>query len=260
MTIVLLGVSLCGSVSGCGFLERVTSTPSITELPAHPDEITATAPSSTSATAMATGGDNAADDSVAGQTSDGSTEPSATVTRKGPEPGPLQAVERLVVVESMGLGLAAPTLFTEIDPEDYSAGTAALDQLSRQMGLSPEQVRTALLDQVDRMVIGEGDDGGPASIIVVRTPLETLPSASLLRRDLGSLPGGAVSKVSRTDTPAGTAVRAVYRIGSAGDYHYGEALYLEADDAVVSVTMTARTPAEARRLTDRVVKTVRIID
>lgn len=260
MTIVLLGVSLSGSVSGCGFVERLTSTPSITELPSHPDEISATAPPTTSATALATGGNDQADGSVAGPGSGGSTEPSATVTRKGPEPGPLQAVERLVVVESVGLGLAAPTLFGEIDPEDYAAGSAALDQLARQMGLDAEQVRTALLDQVERMVVGQGDDGRPASIVVVLTPLETLPSASLLRTDIGSVLGGTVTKVTRPATPVGTGVRATYRLGSAFGQQYGEALYVETEEGVVSVTATAWSAAEAKRMADRVVKTLRAID
>ena len=83
------------------------------------------------------------------------------------------------------------------------------------MGLDPEQVRTALLDQVERMVIGQGDDGRPASIVVVLTPLETLPSASLLRRDIGSVAGRHRLKGQPTLPPPRHCVRAVYRIGSA---------------------------------------------
>ena len=62
--------------------------------------------------------------------------------------------------------------------------------------------------------------------------LETLPSASLLRRDIGSLLGGTVTKVSRT-LPPPRALRCAPSTGSGppGDYQYGEALYVETDEA-----------------------------
>ncbi len=55
-------------------------------------------------------------------------------------------------------------------------------------------------------------------------------------------------------------MRAVYRLGSACGQHYGEALYVETDEGVVSVTVTAWSAAEAKRMADRVVKTLRVID
>jgi hypothetical protein len=252
MTIVLLGVSLCGSVSGCGFVERVTSTPSITDLPTHPDEITPTAAvpgaAGGTATADATGVPVAA-------------APTSTQARPSlPEPGALLATERLVVVDTVGLGFAAPTLATEIDPEEYVEGSAALDELSRLMGLSPTQVRNGLLDQIDRMVTGVGDDGRILSIVVARVPTGELPTERLIREGIGATMNGTVTRVSRPVTAAGKVVQAVYRLGTDGDHHYGEAIYVETPEAVASVTVTAGSAAEARRVGSRVLTTLRTIE
>ena len=163
---VVLGVSLTG-LGGCGVVDRVMSTPTITEVPSQPDEITPTVP--------------APGDPAATATADASGAPVAATPRstparpKLPEPGPLQATERLVVVDSLGIGFAAPTISTEIDPEKYVEGSAALDELSRMMGLSPAQVRNGLLDRIDRMVTAVGDDGRITSIVVTRIPSTTCP-------------------------------------------------------------------------------------
>jgi hypothetical protein len=252
LTIVLLGVSLCGSVSGCGFVERVTSTPSITELPTHPDEITPTATvpgaASETATAEATGIPVAV---------------APTSTQAGPrlpEPGGLLATERLIVVESLGIGFAAPTLSTEIDPEKYVEGSAALEELSRVMGLSSAQVRNGLLNRIDRMVTAVGEDGRITSIVVTRIPSTELPTEALVRQGVGATMSGTVTKVDRPTTAAGKSIHAVYRLGTAGDYHYGEAVYLDTAEGAVSVAVTAGSGAEARRVASRVLTTLRTIE
>jgi hypothetical protein len=251
---VLLGVSLCGVVSGCGFVERVVATPTITELPSEPDAVTPTAPVD-GASGSVTPGPTVTPDAPAG------AKPSATPDRsRWPDPAPLQPTERLVVVDTLGIGFAAPTLATEIDPEEYVEGSAALDELSRVMGLSPSQVRTGLLNQIDRMVTGVGDDGRMTSLVVARVATGELPTEELIRQGLGVTMNGDVTRVSRPATPAGTAVHAVYRLGTAGDYHYGEAVYLETPEAVASVTVTAGSAAEARRLGGRVLATLRVIE
>jgi hypothetical protein len=128
------------------------------------------------------------------------------------------------------------------------------------MGLSPSQVRNGLLNQIDRMVTGVGDDGRMTSMVVARVATGELPTEELLRQGLGVTMNGDVTRVSRPATPAGTAVHAVYRLGTAGDYHYGEAVYLQTPEAVASVTVTAGSAAEARRLGGRVLATLRVIE
>ncbi|MDF2091289.1 hypothetical protein P0Y31_02955 [Knoellia sp. 3-2P3] len=253
VAVAVTGVALTG-LAGCGVVERVMATPTITELPSAPDAVTPTAPvdgASGAATPVAT----VTPDASAGAT------PSAAPDRSGwPDPSPLESTERLVVVDSLGIGLAAPTLFREIDPEDYLEGSAALDELAGQMGLTPAQLRNGMLNQLDRMVVGAGDDGMPASIVVTRTPLGELPSASLIRRDTADLLGGTVSRVRRIETPAGPAVHAVYRLGSTWANQHGEAFYLETPETVVSINVTSFSASEAKRLGTRVVKTLRPIE
>jgi hypothetical protein len=250
----VLGVSLAGSLAGCGVVERVMSTPTITALPSEPDTITPAVPGDGapgSAAPVAT----VTPDASAGAT------PASPPDRSGwPDPAPLQATERLVVVDNLGVGLAAPMLFMEIDPEDYLEGSAALDELADQMGLTPAQLRNGVLNQLDRMVVGTGDDGMPASIVVTRTPLGELPSASLIREEIADLLGGTVSKVGRAETPAGPAVHAVYRMGPDWANQHGEAFYLPTPEAVVSVNVTAFSATEAKRLGARVTTTLRIIE
>lgn len=251
---VVFGVSLTG-LGGCGVVDRVMSTPTITEVPSQPDEITPTVPVPGDPSATATG---AATDVTGAPVA---ATPSATPVRPKLQPGPLQGTERLVVVDSLGIGFAAPTLFMEIDPEKYLEGTAALDELSAQMGLSPDQLRNGMLNQLDRMVVGRGDDGRTASIVVARTPLDGLPSGALIRKDIAGLLGGTVTGVTRVTTPAGPAVRAVYRIGPKQFLQHGEALYLETPDgAVASVTVTSFSAAESKRMGARAVKTLRFIE
>lgn len=251
MTIVLIGVSVTG-LGGCGVVDRVMSTPTITEVPSQPDEITPTVP--------VPGASDGTDTDEATGAPVAATSKSTPVRPKLPEPGGLQATERLVVVDRLGLGFAAPTLFMEIDPEKYLEGTAALDELAGQMGLSPDQLRNGLLNQLDRMVVGRADDGRTASIVVARTPLDGLPSAALIRKDIAGLLGGTVASVTRVATPAGPAVRAVYRIGPQQLLQHGEAFYVEtAEGAVASVTVTSFSAAESKRMGARVVKTLRVI-
>jgi hypothetical protein len=251
---LVLGVSLAGSLAGCGVVERVMATPTITALPSEPDLVTPTVPVE-GASGAVTPVPTVTPDASAGAT------PSSAPDRSGwPDPGPLQPTERLVVVDTVGLGLAAPTLFREIDPEDYLEGSAALEELADQMGLTPAQLRNGMLNQLDRMVVGAGDDGMPASIVVTRTPLGNLPSASLIRGEIADLLGGTVGKVKRVETPAGPAVHAVYRLGSTWANQYGEAFYLETPEAVVSINVTSFSAAEAKRLGTRVLRTLRTID
>ena len=47
-----------------------------------------------------------------------------------------------------------------------------------------------------------------------------------------------VTRVDRPITAAGRSVHAVYRLGTAGDYHYGEAVYLDTSEGGVSVAVT----------------------
>lgn len=248
---VVLGVSLT-ALAGCGVVDRALSTPTITEVPSQPDAVT---PTSQVAGPDQTGAGEATAAPAA-------TAPSRAPARpRLPEPGGLQATERLVVVDSLGLGFAAPMLFMEIDPKQYLEGTAALDELARGMGLSPDQLRNGLLNQLDRVVVGRADDGRTASIVVARAPLDGLPSAALIRKDIVGLLGGTVGSVSRVTTPAGPAVRAVYRIGSRQSPQHGEAFYLEtAEGAVASLTVTSFSAAESRRLGARVVRTLRVIE
>ncbi|MDF2145089.1 hypothetical protein [Knoellia sp. p5-6-4] len=252
MAVLVTAVVLTG-LAGCGVVERVMATPTITDLPSAPDVVTPTAPvdGASGSAPVAT----VTPDASAGAT------PSSAPDRSGwPDPSPLEATERLVVVDSLGIGFAAPTLSTEIDPEKYVEGSAALDELAGQMGLTPSQLRNGMLNQLDRMVVGAGDDGMPASIVVTRTPLGELPSASLIRRDTADLLGGTVSKVRRIETPAGPAVHAVYRLGSTWANQHGEAFYLETPEAVVSINVTSFSASEAKRLGTRVLTTLRIIE
>jgi len=260
LTGVVLGVSLAGLVSGlagCGVVDRVMATPTITELPSQPGEIAPTVPVA-GASGSTDGRETTGAPVVAVPSTPSSSAPAGP---KLPQPGGLQPTERLVVVDQLGLGFAAPTLFMEIDPEKYLEGTAALDELAGQMGLSPDQLRNGLLNQLDRMVVGRADDGRTASIVVARTPLDGLPSAALIRKDIGGLLGGTVSSVTRVATPAGPAVRAVYRIGPQKFLQHGEAFYLATTDgAVASVTVTSFSAAESKRMGARVVKTLRLLE
>jgi hypothetical protein len=252
VAVAVTGVALTG-LAGCGVVERVMATPTITELPSAPDVVTPTAPvdGASASTPVAT----VTPDASAGAT------PSAEPDRSGwPDPSPLEPTERLVVVDSLGLGFAAPTLSTEIDPEEYVEGSAALEELSRVMGLSPAQVRNGLLNRIDRMVTAVGDDGRIASIVVTRIPSTDLPTEALVRHGVGATMSGTVTKVDRPTTAAGTSIHAVYRLGTAGDYHYGEAVYLDTSEGAVSVAVTAGSAAEARRLGGRVLKTLRTIE
>ena len=251
-----MGASLSG-VAGCGVVDRVMASPTITAVPSQPDEITPTAPVPGASGTPASDGTAPPGGSIA------ATAPaprSTPVMPKLPEPGGLQPTERLVVVDSLGIGFAAPTISTEIDPDQYAEGSAALDELARVMRLTPAQVRSGLLDRIDRMVTAVGDDGRVASIVVTRIPSTELPTEALIRQGIGATLKATVTRVDRPVTAVGKSVHAVYRLGAAGNYHYGEAVYVDTSEGGVSVTVTAGSAAEAKRLGGRVLKTLRTVE
>ena len=242
-------------VGGCGVVDRVMATPTITAVPSQPDEITPTVPVPGASGAPASAGSSNAGSSTA------PSPRSTPVTPKLPEPGGIQPTERLVVVDSLGIGFAAPTLFMEIDPEKYFKDSAALDELAKGMGVSPDALRNGVLNQVDRMVVGRADDGRTASIIVSRLPLDALPTQATIRREITGMLGGTVTEVTRVVTPAGPVVRADYRVGPQNFRQYREQLYLETPDgAIASVTVTTFSAAERQRMGARVLKTLRTIE
>jgi hypothetical protein len=249
----VVGGSLTG-LAGCGVVDRVMATPTITAVPSQPDEITPTVPVAGASGAPVSDGTSTA------AASPGATPRSTPARPKLPEPGGIDPTERLIVVENLGIGFAAPTLSTEIDPEKYVEGSAALEELSRVMGLSSAQVRNGLLNRIDRMVTAVGNDGRVASIVVTRIPSTELPTEALVRQGVGATMSGTVTRVDRPTTAAGKSIHAVYRLGTAGDYHYGEAVYLDTSEGAVSVAVTAGSAAEARRLGARVLTTLRTIE
>lgn len=251
-----LGVSLAATASlgGCGVVDRVMANPTITAVPSQPDEITPTVavPGASGAPAAGT--------STAGAPT-APTPRSTPAPAKRPEPGGIEPTERLVVVDSLGIGFAAPTLFMEIDPEKYFKDSAALDELAKGMGISPDSLRNGVLNQVDRMVVGRADDGRTASIIVARLPLDALPTDAAIRREITGMLGGTVTAVKRVATAAGPVVRADYRVGPSKFRQYGEQQYLETPDgAIASVTVTAFSAAESQRMGARVLKTLRTFE
>lgn len=250
---LVVGGSLTG-LGGCGVVDRVMATPTITAVPSQPDEITPTVPLPGAPGAPATDGTSTGGPSTA------PTRSSKPPAPRLPEPGGLQPTERLVVVDSLGIGFAAPTISTEIDPDKYAEGSAALDELARVMRLTPSQVRSGLLDRIDRMVTAVGDDGRVASIVVTRIPSTELPTEALIRQGIGATLRASVTRVDRPVTAVGKSVHAVYRLGSAGNYHYGEAVYVDTSEGGVSVTVTAGSAAEAKRLGGRVLKTLRTVE
>ena len=164
-TVVLTALAL----GGCTTVTSLTSTPTITDLPSRTDEITPRrrprAPAPPRAPLVRATG-------RPGSANRGRREPN------GPAPGGLQSTERLVILEDLGVAFAVPTLFAEVDPErlaDAALGSPELKEAAERVGMSLAQLRNGMVNQMDRLYAGAGENGFPTTVIAGRMPMRGSP-------------------------------------------------------------------------------------
>ncbi len=136
-----------------------------------------------------------------------------------PAVGPLQSTERLVIVDDLGIAFGAPTLFMEYDPKallDGAADSPMMKELAGRMRMSPDQLRTGVLNQVDRILVGGPVAGGPSSIVTARVPLATLPPIPALRVQLKAVLGREIDTARAVRTPAGPGTLVTYTLVAGG--------------------------------------------
>lgn len=250
-----LALGLVGTaLSGCSVVTSLTSTPTITAVTPRPDPVTPTVPP---------GAESSAPPAAGAAAPTLSAKPTLTARPSRPAVGPLQSTERLVIVDDLGIAFGAPTLFLEYDPKlllDGAADSPMLKELAGRMRMNPDQLRTGVLNQVDRILVGGPVAGGPSSIVAARVPLATLPPMAALRAQLKAVLGRDIDTARAVRTPAGPGTLVTYTLVAGGRALHGTMLYVTAAEGLASITVTSASPSEATALTGRVLKTVRITD
>jgi len=250
-----LALGLVGTaLSGCSVVTSLTSTPTITAVTPRPDWVTPTArPVAESSAPRAS--------AAAAPTL--TSRPTLPARPSRPAVAPLQSTERLVIVDDLGIAFGAPTLFMEYDPKallDGAADSPMMKALAGRMRMSPDQLRTGVLNQVDRILVGGPVAGGPSSIVTARVPLATLPPIPALRLQLKAVLGREIDTARAVRTPAGPGILVTYTLVAGGRAIHGSMLYVTAGEGLASITVASASPSEATTLTGRVLKTVRITD
>ena len=244
-----LALGLVGAaLSGCSVVTSLTSTPTITAVTPRPDSVTPTVPP----VAESSGPRAAA-----------AAAPTLTARPSRPAVGPLQSTERLVIVDDLGIAFGAPTLFMEYDPRallDGATDSPMMKELAGRMRMNPDQLKTGVLNQVDRILVGGPVAGGPSSIVAARVPLATLPPMATLRAQLKGVLGRDIDTARAVRTPAGPGTLLTYTLVAGGRALHGTMLYVTAGEGIASITVTSASPSETTTLTGRVLKTVRITD
>jgi hypothetical protein len=250
-----LALGLVGTaLAGCSVVTSLTSTPTITAVTPRPDSVTPTVPPLAESSAPAAAGAAAPA---------GAATPTRPTRPSRPAFGPLQSTERLVIVDDLGMAFGAPTLFMEYDPKvllDGAADSPMLKELAGRLRMNPDQLRTGVLNQVDRILVGGPVAGGPSNIVVARVPLTTLPPIPALRVQLKAVLGREIDTVRAVRTPAGPGTLVTYTLVAGGRTLHGSMLYVSGVEGLASITVTSASPSEATALTGRVLKTVRVTD
>lgn len=244
-----LALGLVGTaLSGCSVMTSLTSTPTITAVTPRPDSVSPTVPPV---------------DTSSAPPAAAAAAPTLTARQTRPAVGPLQSTERLVIVDDLGIAFGAPTLFMEYDPKlllDGAADSPMLKELAGRMRMNPDQLRTGVLNQVDRILVGGPVAGGPSSIVAARVPLATLPPIPALKVQLKAVLGREIDTARAVRTPAGPGTLVTYTLVAGGRTLHGSMLYVSAVEGLASITVTSASPSEATALTGRVLKTVRVTD
>lgn len=168
-----------------------------------------------------------------------------------------------MTVEELGIAFAAPAGFTDINPKEdlrEAVEGGEIQDLAEAYGVSPEQLRAALEDQTQRMLLGSTTGDYQTSVRAARSPTPDFPSDEALRAQLeAGLPFGKVETLRRVETAAGPAVLAGYTLTLDALKIYGQLVFVDAPAELAWVTISSGSAAEVATLTERVLKTIRPI-
>ena len=172
--------------------------------------------------------------------------------RPTPKPKKHQAPRRAVISgRTTGVRLTLPAGWNVLSDSEvrFNASGPRAEEIAGQLGMSVEQVRTALR-QMDALAIGFA-----GSLNLTRPGVGgTLPSEAYLRSSLGAV--GPVTEVRDVRTPLGAGRVVSYRIEEGGGTAHGAALFVVVNGAVVQLTVTTADPGQTRDVLDTVIPTL----
>ena len=123
--------------------------------------------------------------------------------------------------------------------------------------MSSAQLRNGMVNQMDGLYAGAGDNGSPTTVIAGRTPMLELPSNAALREQLRQGLGTDITRLAVVRTAAGSGVMATYSLAVRGRRSHGQIGLVDTSDGVVSVTVTSGSAEDARALMTRALATIR---
>lgn len=150
-----------------------------------------------------------------------------------------------------------PASWVTIDAAEAFSGDDATEDpvvqdLAARLGVTPEQA-VQTFAQMDLIVTsdGERDAGVLTNLNVVHFP-GALPTESAARAELRQI-GATVTSIKAVETGVGDALRVAYTLEAGGGQVRSQALAVDVDGQLVTITVTAGTETTSDELTDLVV-------
>lgn len=150
-----------------------------------------------------------------------------------------------------------PASWVTVDAAEAFSGDDATEDpvvqdLAARLGVTPEQA-VQTFAQMDLIVTsdGERDAGVLTNLNVVHFP-GALPTESAARAELRQI-GATVTSIEAVETGAGDALRVAYTLEAGGGQVRSQALAVDVDGQLVTITVTAGTETTSDELTDLVV-------
>ncbi|WP_228942209.1 hypothetical protein [Nocardioides sp. Leaf374] len=150
-----------------------------------------------------------------------------------------------------------PGSWVTVDAAEAFSGDDATEDpvvqdLAERLGVTPEQA-VQTFAQMDLIVTsdGERDAGVLTNLNVVHVP-GALPTESAARAELKQI-GATITSIEAVETGAGDALRVAYTLEAGGGQVRSQALAVDVDGQLVTITVTAGTETTSDELTDLVV-------
>ncbi|MEQ4521474.1 hypothetical protein [Nocardioides kribbensis] len=150
-----------------------------------------------------------------------------------------------------------PASWVTVDAAEAFSGDDATEDpvvqdLAARLGVTPEQA-VQTFAQMDLIVTsdGERDAGVLTNLNVVHFP-GALPTESAARAELRQI-GATITSIEAVETGAGDALRVAYTLEAGGGQVRSQALAVDVDGQLVTITVTAGTETTSDELTDLVV-------
>ncbi|GAA4116075.1 hypothetical protein GCM10022415_12890 [Knoellia locipacati] len=174
-----------------------------------------------------------------------------------PTPTPdLPAGHAWQTVDEVSVTFAVPETWTAMNPKKLLEGgdTSAFDEMASKMGVTSRQMMQAV-GNADLLMLAPPRSGYADNISGLVVPLEGLPTDAQLMAELGKVSEAPVV-VTPGESPAGPTISADYSLQVSGRTVTGRSLFVETQDGVLNLSVSALDPATTKAVAETIASTM----